>query len=101
LVDDGVDDILTLHHEFKSQINWLVPDPEPPTVAASYDKRKQVMSFSWQHQRPYAHRLQQSSDLTHWTNAAVLIDCTNAPLVVRCQVPATNNHGFYRLGFEP
>jgi hypothetical protein len=31
----------------------------------------------------------------------VLIDGTNAPLVVRCQMSATNIHEFYRLGFDP
>jgi hypothetical protein len=101
LVDQGVDDILTVHHEFKSQINWIVPDPQPPILATSYDKTNRMLSLSWQHQRPYAHRLQKSSDLMNWTNAAVLIDGTNAPLVVRCQMSATNIHEFYRLGFDP
>jgi glycerophosphoryl diester phosphodiesterase len=100
LVDDGVDDILTTHWDFKNQINWIEPG-QPPTLATSYYKTNRMMSLSWQHQRPYAHRLQWSADSAHWTNAAVLIDCTNAPLVVRCQVSATNSHRFYRLAFDP
>jgi len=101
LVDVGTDYILTVHHDFRPLINWLAPDLQAPRLRFSFDLPHGEISLSWQHQRPYAHRLQSSSDLKHWADAGVAVDGTNAPTMVQCVVPMTGTKGFYRLGFEP
>jgi hypothetical protein len=101
MVDAGTDYILTVHPEMRNQISWLQPDPQMPTLVSSPVAGRGLLSLSWQHQRPYPHRLQSSPDVAHWTDAVLPLHCTNAPLSVTGQAPINAGNRFYRLYFTP
>jgi hypothetical protein len=101
MVEDGVDYILTMHDEMRSQITWLRPDPQPPALQSWLDAAPGMQLLAWQHERPYPHRLQSSTDLVHWSDVVVPLSCSNAPLSIQCQVPIVGDRRFYRLCFTP
>jgi len=102
MVSDGVDYILTMHHEYIDQVIDPTPDPEPAKLQLARNPTNNALAISWHHQWPYDHRLQASSDLVHWTDVASNYEVTGPPWNVTCQVPILpGRDSVFRLQYEP
>jgi hypothetical protein len=101
MVDDRVDFILTVHHEMRSQLNWPGDDPNPAVLNCTYDSLQSLVRLYWRPQRPFPYHIQSSTDLVHWTELPLNIDCTEAPSLLKVQTSAGSAQRFYRLDFVP